>query len=168
MNYLDILLFIPLIIGVWRGFKKGFIIEFFTMLALFVGIYGGIHFSDFIAEILRDKLGITTKYLPVIAFTITFLGVGAMVFFGGKMLEKMIKAVALGPINKAAGVLFGFLKMLFLCSAVLVILESVDEKNNFIPEDQKEGSLLYQPVKNTSLKTIPALQSSSLFLRAVE
>lgn len=163
MNYLDILLFIPLIFGAWRGFKKGFIIELFTLLALLVGIYAGIHFSDFMAEILKENLGLTTKYLPAIAFTITFLGVGAMVFFGGKVLEKMIKVVALGPINKAAGALFGLLKMLFVVSAVLAILESIDEKNDFIPQDLKEKSLLYNPVKATAMGAIPALKESSLF-----
>jgi membrane protein required for colicin V production len=168
VNYLDIILTIPLIYGGWRGFKKGFIIELFTLLAIFIGIYAGIHFSDMIAGILRDQLGITTKYLPVIAFSITFLLVGAMVFFGGKMLETMIKAVALSPLNKIAGLVFGAIKMLYIMSAIIVILESIDEKNDFFPQDQKDGSLLYHPVKNTSLQTIPALKSSELFLKVVE
>lgn len=167
MNYLDILLVLPLIFGAWRGFKKGFIIEIFTLLALLVGIYAGIHFSDFVSNGLRNN-GVTTKYLPVIAFTITFLGVGAMVFFAGKALERVIKAVALSPLNKVAGLLFGLLKMLYLCSAILVILESIDEKNDFIPSEQKEGSLLYIPVKETSLKTIPRLRESTLFLQGIQ
>lgn len=164
MNYLDILLIIPIIIGGWRGFKKGFIIELFTLLALLVGIYAGIHFSDYMVDILRNNIGLTTEYLPAIAFTITFLLVGAMVFFAGKMLEKAVKAVALGPINKAAGLIFGALKMLYILSAILIILESVDEKNNFIPEEQKTGSLLYNPIKYTALNTIPALKESRLFI----
>ena len=164
MNYLDILLVLPLIYGAWRGFKKGFIIEIFTLLALLVGIYAGIHFSDFMSNLLKNN-GVTTKYLPVIAFTITFLGVGAMVYFAGRALEKVIKAVALSPLNKFAGLLFGLLKILYICSALLVILESIDEKSDFIPTEQKEGSLLYIPVKETSLKTIPALRASTLFLK---
>jgi membrane protein required for colicin V production len=167
MNYLDILLILPLIYGAWRGFKKGLIIELFTLLALLVGIYAGIHFSDYASEILKAN-GVTSKYLPAIAFTITFLGVGAMVYFAGKMLEKAIKVVALGLFNKAAGLIFGILKMLYICSALLVILESIDEKNSFIPENQKSGSLLYETIKNTSLSTIPALKNSSLFLESEE
>ena len=168
MNYLDILLFIPLVFGAWRGFKKGFIIELFTLLALLVGIYAGIHFSDFISDILRDNLSLTSKYLPAIAFTLTFLAVGAMVFFGGKMLEKVIKLAALGPINRIAGLLFGALKMLFIMSAILVILESIDEKNDSIPQDLKDSSLLYGPVKSTSLTAIPALKYSSLFVKVIQ
>lgn len=168
MNYLDILFIIPLIFGAWRGFKKGFIIEFFTLLALFVGIYAGIHFSDFMSTILKDNLGMTSKYLPIIAFTLTFLGVGAMVFFGGKVLEKAIKVVALAPLNKIAGLFFGLLKMVLILSATLVILESIDEKNDFIPQDLKDSSLLYHPIKASSLNTIPAIRNSTLFNQSVE
>ena len=164
MNYLDILLIIPLIIGAWRGFKKGLIIELFTLLALLVGIYAGIHFSDFVAGILKNNLGMTSEYLPVIAFTITFLGVGAGVYFLGKMLEGAVSMVALSPVNKMLGLLFGTLKMLFFTSALLVILESYDEKGEFIPEQQKEESLLYQPMTQVSLTCIPALKHSGLFI----
>ena len=75
MNYIDILLLIPIIYAAWKGFKHGLIIEIFTLLALFVGIYVGIHFSDFTAKYLRESLGFESKYLPIIAFTLTFLGV---------------------------------------------------------------------------------------------
>lgn len=165
MNYLDILLFIPIVIGAWRGFKKGFVIEIFTLLALLVGIYAGIHFSDFMAEILRENVGIESDYLPAISFTITFLLVGAMVFFAGKMIEKAIKVVALGTVNKLAGLFFGMLKMIFILSAAIVILEAYDHQGQFIPQDLKSNSLLYTPIKEVSLTTIPALQNSDLFQR---
>ena len=163
MNYLDFLIIIPLLIGAWRGFKKGFVIELFTLLALLVGIYCGIHFSEFMSGFLKDSLGMTSKYLPAISFTLTFLLVGAMVYFGGKMIEKALKLVALGMVNKIAGLVFGITKYLFFVSAIIVIFESYDEHGDFIPEDLKNESLLYKPIKNTSLSAIPALRYSSLF-----
>jgi membrane protein required for colicin V production len=168
MNYLDILLLIPILIGAWRGFKKGFVIEIFTLLALLVGIYAGIHFSDYMATILRDSLGIETEYLPAIAFTVTFLLVGAMVYFLGKLIEKGLKIVALGMVNKIAGLFFGVVKMVFILSAALVILESYDEKGNFIPSNLKSDSLLYEPIKKTSLTVIPALKYSDLFIKMID
>lgn len=168
MNYLDIILVLPLIIGAWRGFKKGFIIEIFTLLALLVGLYAGIHFSDFISGLLREYLGMTSEYVPIIAFTLVFLGVGAMVYFAGKMLERAVTAVALTPLNKFAGLVFGTIKMLFFTSAALVILESYDQKGEFLPEELKSKSLLYHPVKNVSLLTIPALRHSDLFIQAID
>lgn len=168
MNYLDILLIIPLIIGAWRGFKKGFVIEIFTLLALLVGIYAGIHFSDYMAAILTEHVSIDTAYLPAISFTVTFLLVGAMVYFAGKMIEKALRLVALGTLNKFAGLFFGTVKMLFILSSAIVILESYDEKNAFIPSDLKTESLLYSPIKKTALNGIPALKYSDLFEKIYE
>ena len=116
MNSIDILLLIPLIYGAWKGFKHGLIIEVFTLLALFVGIYVGIHFSDFTTHLLREYLRLNSKFLPIIAFTITFLAVGAMVYFLGKTIEKLIKVTALTPLNKFAGVFFSLLKYVYMLS----------------------------------------------------
>ena len=165
MNSIDILLVIPLIYGAWKGFKHGLIIEVFTLLALFVGIYVGIHFSDFTARLLREHLGLTSKYLPIIAFTITFLAIGAMVFFLGKTIEKLIKITALTPINKFAGVFFSLLKYAYMLSTLLVILESYDEKLSFFPIKVKNESLLYHPILKISTSTIPQLKESSIFLK---
>ncbi len=168
MNYLDILLIIPIIIGAWRGFKKGFIIEIFTLLALLVGIYAGIHFSDMMAVILRENVGLTSKYMPAISFTITFLLVGAMVFFAGKMIEKAIKVVALGTINKFVGMIFGIVKMIFILSIGVVILDAYDQEGDFIGESLKNESLLYGPIKSTTIKTMPALKYSELFVKLAQ
>lgn len=165
MNSLDILLLIPLIYGAWKGFKHGLIIEVFTLLALFVGIYVGIHFSDFTARLLREYVGLNSKLLPIIAFTITFLAVGAMVFFLGKTIEKLIKITALTPLNKFAGVFFSLLKYVYMLSTLLVILESYDEKLDFFPAKVKQDSVLYNPIFAVSTTTIPSLKESAIFLK---
>ena len=124
MNYIDILILIPLLYAGWKGFKHGLIIEVFTLLALVVGLYAGIHFSDYIAGVLKNSLSWRSKYVPVVAFTITFLGVGAMVYFAGKAIEKVVKITGLTPINKGLGIFFSILKMLYFISVILVLIES--------------------------------------------
>lgn len=164
MNFIDILLLIPIGYAVYKGFKNGFIIEVCTLLALLMGIYAGIHFSDGTANLLKTSWNIHSEYLPVIAFTITFLGVGALVFFGGKMLEKVVDVANLTPLNKFLGILFALIKIFYLLSVFIVLLESYDEKGDFIKEETKQDSLLYEPVKNLSLTTIPRIKESTIFL----
>lgn len=165
MNFIDVLIIVPLIYAGYKGFKHGLIIEVFTMLALFVGLYAGIHFSDFIAAFLKNTFSWDSEYLPIISFTLVFLGVGAMVYFAGKMIEQMVKVVHLTPLNKFFGVFFGVLKMLYIVSVVLVIAESYDEKGDFFPEEKKESSLLYNPVVSVSTTTIPGLDESTIFIK---
>jgi membrane protein required for colicin V production len=164
MNLIDILILVPIAIAVYRGFKRGFIIELFTLLAILVGIYVGIHFSDFTANWLKETFEWNSPYLPVVAFTVTFLAVGALIYFGGKVLEQMIKVVQLTPLNKALGMVFSGIKGVYIVSVLLVLLESYDEKSHFFPKESKEGSMLYEPVKNVASTTVPAIAQSPIFL----
>jgi membrane protein required for colicin V production len=164
MNYLDFIILAPLLYAAWKGFKKGLIIEVFTLLALLVGIYAGIHFSDWTASKIEDLFEKDFQYLPAIAFTLTFLGVGAMVYFAGKTLEKMISVVNLSPMNKGLGIVFGMIKMLYTLSILFVLLESYDREDKFIPIETKSESLMYLPVKNTSLYTMPFIEESQLYI----
>jgi membrane protein required for colicin V production len=127
-------------------------------------LYAGINFSDFIAEKLKSTFDWNSPYLPTISFTLIFLAVGAMVYFAGKTIEQMVKVVNLTPINKFFGVFFGVLKMLYILSVIIVLIESYDEKGDFFPEDKKESSLLYEPVKKISTYTIPGMGNSTIFL----
>ncbi len=165
MSIVDILILIPLGYAAWKGFQHGIIIEVFTLLALLVGIYAGIHFSDVTANWMKNSLGWDSEYLPAIAFTITFLGIGAMVYFAGKMIEQVVKVTNLTPINKAFGIVFAVLKMTYFVSVFLVLLESYDEKGDFLPSSMKEKSLLYNPILKVSTTTIPALKESTLFVK---
>jgi len=165
MNYLDLILFIPIAYAAYKGFKHGLIIELFTFLALFVGLYAGIHFSDFLAIKLKSSLGWDSAYLPVIAFTLIFLALGAMVYFAGKAIEQVIKVVHLNPLNKLAGVFFAILKMLYLVSVVIVVLDGYDPKGNFIPNTLKAKSATYYPIKKVSTYSVPGMGSSLLVLQ---
>lgn len=149
----------------WVGFRKGLIVEVFTLLALLVGIYAGIHFSDWTSNLIKDSIDIEGKYLPVVAFTLTFLGVGAMVFFAGKMIERMLKVVNLSPVNKIMGLFFGVIKMLYTLSILIILIETYDERGNFIPKDIKKDSFLYNPVRLTASATIPAIEESTIWLK---
>lgn len=167
MNFLDILFSVAFVYAAWTGFKKGFIISLFTFLALFIGLYAGIHFSDFGAGILRTELGMESEYVPLVSFILVFLAVGAMVYFGGKTLEKVIKVIQLNVLNKLMGILFSLLRTTFFLGSFILIIEGFDERNDFIPEETKEGSLLYHPIKSAVLICIPAFEESTLFVRNI-
>lgn len=165
MNFLDFIFIALLLYAAWKGFKRGFVIELFTFLALFLGLYAGIHFSDFVSNVFREHLSVTTEYLPAISFTVIFLAVGAMIYFGGKAVEKLIKIIQLSLINKILGFFFSSLKMIFLMGAGILIIESYNEKEEFISEETKTKSLLFYPLKKVVTISIPAFEESTLFLK---
>ena len=146
MNYIDLILLIFLLWSAYRGFKNGLIIEVASLAALILGIFGAIKFSYMTSDFLVEKFEMTTKYLPLISFAITFVVIVIVVHLLAKAMDKLVKAVALGFINRLFGVLFGVVKTAFILSIVLVILNTIDRKAQFLPEDKIEESFLYNPI----------------------
>ncbi|OFZ53598.1 MAG: hypothetical protein A3D92_09735 [Bacteroidetes bacterium RIFCSPHIGHO2_02_FULL_44_7] len=167
MNFLDFVILAALGYAAWVGFRKGFIIELFTFLALFIGLYAGIHFSDWLTGLFRDHLGFTSEYMPAISFTLIFFGIGAMVYFAGKTLEKVIKVVQLNLLNKLAGILFSVLKMIFFIGAGILLLESYNQKGKLISDETREGSLFYGGLRIVVTACIPAFEESTLVIEGV-
>lgn len=161
MNYIDVVILIPLLWAGYRGFSKGMIIELAGIAAFILGIWGGIHFSDLIAGFVKEN--ISDKYEPVISFTIIFIAIVVCVFVIGKMLEKVINLAQLKIANKLAGAAFGVGKIVLIWSFLIIIINQYDAKFHFIPADTKEGSLLYDPLIDLSKTIVPAVEDSDTF-----
>lgn len=155
MNLIDLIFAIPLVWFAYKGFSKGFIIEIAGLLALLGGIYIANHFSFYTSGFLQNNLNITNKYMSIISFVITFLLVIILVIFLGKMLEKIATAAQMGLINKLAGAVLGFIKVIFIMSTLIMILTLFDIENLLIKEEYQQGSLLYKPVKKVAPTVFP-------------
>jgi membrane protein required for colicin V production len=129
-----------------------------------VGIYCGIHFSDYTSDLIKDKLNVSSIYLPLISFALTFTVIAVGIYFIGKMLEKVVKIAQLSLLNKLGGVFFSVVKTLYFMSTLFLLIASVQEKTEIIPTATLNESLLYTPVSKLSLATIPYLKESKLFI----
>jgi len=163
MEIIDLIILIPLIYGAWKGFKKGFIMELFTILALLIGLYAAFHFSDKITEMIVGKTHEKPGYLPAISFLLLFLAVGAMVYFGGKALEQVLKIAQLSFLNKGIGALIGILKWGYLIGCVFVFIQSIDTNERFITKNNKENAILYPAVTGLVSITIPGVTKTRIF-----
>jgi len=146
MNYIDIILLILLAWGVIQGLRNGLVHEVASLAALILGIWGAVKFSDLTAGWLIDQFDFTGKYLHLVSFAITFLGIVVAVHFIAKVVDKLVKAVALGWINRLLGAAFGMIKIALIVSVLLVILNTMNRKTHFLPEDKTENSFLYEPL----------------------
>lgn len=163
MNWIDIALCVPLLWGLYRGFTKGFVIEVASLIALVLGVWGGIHFSDYTAQLLHQKLGWESDFMPVIAFAITFVAIVVSIYLLARVLEKVVNMVAMKLVNKVAGAVFGMVKVGLMVSIGLLVVESFDRSLGLLPAEQKTDSILYQPVLGVATTVIPGMKNSNLF-----
>lgn len=147
MNYIDLVLGIILIIAAIQGFRKGFIIEAASLAALILGIWGAIKFSDWTAGYISKTFNYHPESLSTIAFLVTFVCIVILVHILGKILDTTVKAVALGFLNRLAGIIFGVLKTAVILSILLLLFDSVDENVHILPSTQKAESKIYSPMK---------------------
>ena len=157
LNYFDVVIAIFLLWSAYRGVTKGFLIMVASLAALLLGVWGAIRFSGMTADFLVEQFDWGTKYLSLISFALTFIGIVVLVHFLARAISKLVKAVALGFVDRIAGLLFGVLKTAFIISIILVVINSIDRRVPFIPEEHKENSLLYQPISKLAPAIFPYL-----------
>lgn len=163
VSYLDLILLIPIGFALWRGWKNGFVLEIFSMLALFVGIYAGVHLSDALSVFMRNKLDMKSEYLPVTAFIIIFILVMVGLFFLGKLITKQVKAGGAERWNQFGGAFFSLTKTLLILSMTFIFFNCLDSKYKLLPSQQKQKSYFYEPIYNFSLFLLPAVEKSEFF-----
>ena len=147
MNVLDIILLCFVALLLVNGIRKGFIISLASLVALIVGIYCAVHFSNYISDILIQHVHPSHTWLPILSFTITFLIVVILIMLLAKGLEKLVELVGMGFFNRLFGAIFGLLKGILYASILLFIINSIDQSENLIHRKTKEDSIFYKPIE---------------------
>jgi len=166
MNWLDIVLAIPMLWFLYRGFRNGLIIELASLAALILGIYVALHFSFYVEGWLVENFEIGEKYLYIISFALTFIIVAVLVFLAGKIIHKLVGIIFLGFLNRLAGGIFGLLKAALVLSVILYFVNGFDP--GLIKTDVKERSVLYDPVESIVPFIIPRLDLDQVGLPSTE
>ena len=157
MAVIDIILAALILFGVVRGFMKGLFVEIASLAALIAGVYGAIHFSNFAAAFLMEKVSWDEKYINIVAFAITFILIIFAIALAGKALTKLADFAALGILNKIAGAVFGGLKIGVILSVILMFFNSLNNTIPFVSEEDLEDAVLYEPVKSLAPLIFPKI-----------
>ncbi len=157
MNTIDIIIAVILLFGLVKGYMKGLFIEITSLVGLVLGVYGAIHFSYYLADILKNSVTWDESAIQIVAFAGTFLIILLALVFLGKALTKIAETIFLGFFNKLLGAIFGVLKYALILSVVFLIYDQISDSLKFINKEKSEESILYQPVKNLAPTIFPDL-----------
>ncbi|MDT0606487.1 CvpA family protein [Croceitalea rosinachiae] len=158
MSFIDIVLGILLIWGLYKGLKNGLFVELASLIALIAGIFGSIHFSYIAGDYLSQNMNWNERYIKIASFLITFIAIVLIVHLAGKFLTKIADFAMLGLLNKIAGAIFGTLKVAVILGALLIFFERATSSFNFVNKETQTDSILYKPIRD-----IGALVFSTVF-----
>jgi membrane protein required for colicin V production len=157
MNTLDIVILAVLVFGLIKGYIKGLFIEITSLVGLVLGIYGAIHFSYFLSNILESRVDWDASMIQIVSFAGTFLIILLALVFLGKTLTKIAETASLGMFNKMLGAIFGILKYALILSIVLIVYDQINGSLKFANKKKVNQSVLYDPVKNFAPTIFPKL-----------
>ncbi len=162
MTFLDIVIAIPLVIFIWKGWHKGLVFEVANLPGLIVGIYCAVHFSCKVA----GWLNMDSDTPVLLSFFVTFLLVIFASHLLGKCIEKFLKLVKVGFLNNLLGGLIGMLECVCILSVLIYYIEIIDKHEIVLTHQAKVESKLYKPVNRTGNKLIGSMKQMVVEYRA--
>ena len=159
MNTLDIVLGMILVISFLFGLRKGFLKAFLSLLGIVVAVYAAMFFSGFVEDFLSRQFSWSEDLLRLASFLLTFVVVLIAFSLLGRLMTQLVNFMMLGLINKLLGGLFIMLKYAFLVSVVFMFVNS-SEYYSVLSEEDREASILYEPVASLAPAILPEIQKS--------
>jgi len=165
MNYIiDLILLLCIGWGAYKGFRKGFIIQSFVILALVLAIWGGFAFAGILEPFMMKHFNMSELACSIVSFIIVFLLVLILVYTSGHLITKAVNATAMGMINRLAGAAFGILTNALILSVFILLFNRINDKKLFIEKETIEKTFLYKPIG----KVAPAIFPEKFFKRLLD
>ncbi len=157
MNTFDIIIASLLLFGFVRGLMKGLFVEVASLVALLGGVYGAMHFSSFLGNLLKESVSWDEKYISLVAFAGTFVVILIVIVLLGKILTKIADFASLGILNKILGGVFGTLKIGLVLSVIFIFFGKINDTIPFVDKESLNKSILYKPVKKIAPTIFPSI-----------
>ena len=123
MNVWDIVLLVILLLGAYRGYTKGILLEAVAVIAFIAAIVGALQLMSWGVGFLASTLEAEGAWLPLLAFILLFVGILTGVSIAGKMLKSVIHLTPIGYLDGLLGGAVGVIKWAFGMSVLFIILE---------------------------------------------
>ncbi|HSN09664.1 MAG TPA: CvpA family protein [Hanamia sp.] len=120
---IDIAFFIVMIIAVFKGFSKGFVVGIFSLIAFIIGLAAALKFSAIVAQHLETASGITGRWMPLVAFSLVFIVVVLLVNLGARIIKKTVSLAMLGWLDRLAGIVLYLIIYTIIFSVILFFAE---------------------------------------------
>lgn len=150
MNFLDIIVIIPVLWGAFKGFKNGLISEGGTIVALILGIWASVNFSEFMTKYIQEYTSISPDYQQITAFGCVFVLVIVLCFIITKIILRFCKAINILWLDKLLGIVFGMSKYLIILSFLFYLTNTLIKSYATKPIETIETSVFFKPMAETA------------------
>ena len=143
MTWLDILILLPLLIGLIRGLMKGLIVEITSIVAIILGFLGAKWWSATFASWLMQQFEWSETACIVVAYALLFAGITLALNLVARLLSKLFQKIQLGWLNRLLGGIFGTAKWGLIILVLVLCVHKLDTQFQFFKPELKQQSVVY-------------------------
>lgn len=125
MSKVDIILAVIFLLGAYSGYKDGFLMSLFSILAIILGVLGGFKLMGIAMIYLQNNFHADKSTLPYISFFVVFIIIVVTVMLVGRILKSSLDKTLLGTMDKSLGACIGIFKMVFIVSIIIWLADSL-------------------------------------------
>lgn len=155
MGFIDIIIIILLLIGLYKGIKNGFFVEIASLVAFVIGVFLAIKFSYLVKDTLSNWVDWSPETVQITAFALTIVLVIAIVHLSAALFTKIADFAFLGWVNTLFGGIFGVLKSMLALGIFLTLVQKANVDNFLISKQKQEASVFYQPLQKAVVYLFP-------------
>lgn len=140
MSIVDIIIVLLLLLGAYKGYTKGLLLEIIGILAFFIALFAGFRLLNWGMNMLNDQIQVSDSLLPYVAFLLLFAAIVIGINLLGKALKKVLDMTFFGTFDSLAGAVVGLFKWALAISALIWIFHTLEIE---LPADSLSGSRIY-------------------------
>jgi len=159
MNTVDIILLVAFVPALISGLSKGFIHQVFSLVGMVLSVWMAFKFTNTVSAWIGPVLEVNKTVLWVISFIIIVVAVILIINFLGSLIEKLVKVVMLGWLDKLLGVVLAIVKAALAIGVAVLLFDAVNDKLSLVDSEVLSGSVLYTPLHDTAQLIFPYLKS---------
>lgn len=163
MGAIDIVILLLLLLGAYKGYTKGLLLEIIGILAFVIALVAGFKLLHWATKLLSEQVDISESLLPYIAFLLLFAAIVIGINLLGKALKKVLDMTFFGTFDNLAGALIGLFKWALAISTLIWLIDTLEVQ---LPSEAVADSFVYpllQPFAPNVFSTIgdvlPSAQS---------
>lgn len=116
---IDLICLILLVLAIFKGMSRGFIVAVFSFVAFLVGMTAALKLSATVAESLSRKMNVYGYWLPILSFMLVFTAVAFAIRFGAKLVKKVAGIFLLGWLDSLLGIVLYAVMYVMALSVIL-------------------------------------------------
>ncbi len=159
MNTVDIILLIAFVPALVSGLSKGFIHQVFSLVAMVLSVWMAFTFTNTVSAWIGPLLEVNKTVLWVISFIIIVVAVTLLVNFLGSLVEKLVKVVMLGWLDKLLGVVLAIIKAALAIGVAILLFDAINGKLSLVDAEVLSNSVLYNPLHDVAQLIFPYLKT---------